>query len=204
MSDFPDLTAFILAGGQSSRMGQDKALLSFQGLSFLENTCLIAQDCAEQVYVITSWPERYELIMPKSCQIINEPLPVQGPLFAFAYGLSVATTDWILLLACDLPLLTAGIIQEWSQLLAILPENAIALVPRSGDRWEPLCAFYHRRCLESLQTYLNRGGTSFQKWLDVAPVEELIIDNAEILFNCNTPEDLEIIVNSPEGYSEET
>jgi molybdopterin-guanine dinucleotide biosynthesis protein A len=204
MSDFLSLTVFILAGGQSSRMGRDKALLSFQGLSFLENACLIAQDCAEQVYVITSWPERYELIMPKSCQIINEPSPGKGPLFAFAYGLSVATTDWILLLACDLPLLTAGIIQEWSQLLAILPENAIALVPRSGDIWEPLCGFYHRRCLESLQTYINQGGTSFQKWLNVSPVEELIIDNPEILFNCNTPEDLEIIINSPEVGSKKT
>jgi molybdopterin-guanine dinucleotide biosynthesis protein A len=204
MSDFLSLTAFILAGGQSSRMGRDKALLSFQGLSFLENSCLIAQDCAVQVSVITPWPERYELIIPKSCGIINEPLPTKGPLCAFAFGLSVAVSDWILLLACDLPLLTAETVKEWSQLLVNVPENAIALVPRYDNRWEPLCAFYHRRCLESLQTYINQGGTSFQKWLDVSTVEELMIENADILFNCNTPEDLEIIVNSPEVGSKKT
>jgi len=61
-----------------------------------------------------------------------------------------------------------------------------------------LGASYHRRCLESLQTYIQQGGTSFQKWLNVSVVEELIIDNSEILFNCNTPEDLEIIINSPD------
>lgn len=198
MSDFPALTALILAGGQSSRMGQDKALLSFQGLSFLENICLIAQDCAVQVSVITPWPERYELIIPQCCQIIKEPLPTRGPLLAFALGLTFVSTDWVLLLPCDLPLLTPPIIQEWSRLLATVPENAVALVPRCGNRWEPLCAFYHRRCLASLQTYIQQGETSFQKWLNVAVVEELIIDNSEILFNCNTPEDLEIIINYPD------
>lgn len=198
MSDFPALTALILAGGQSSRMGRDKALLSCQGLSFLENICLIAQDCAVQVSVITPWPERYELIIPRCCRIIKEPLPTRGPLLAFALGLSFVATDWVLLLPCDLPLLKSSVIQEWSRLLVIVPENAIALVPRCGNRWEPLCAFYHRRCLASLQTYIQQGGTSFQKWLNVAVVEELIIDNSEILFNCNTPEDLEIIINSPD------
>lgn len=202
MGNFPALTALILAGGQSSRMGEDKAFLSFQGVSFLENTCRIAGDCAVQVYVITPWPERYELIVPKSCGIINEPLPTQGPLLAFALGLSVVTTDWILLLACDLPLLTAETVQKWSRLLATVPENAIAWIPRRGNRWEPLCGFYHHRCLESLTAYINQGGTSFQKWLNVSPVEELIIENSEVLFNCNTPEDLEIIINSPEIGSE--
>jgi len=106
MSDFTALTALILAGGQSSRMGRDKALLSFQGLSFLENTCLIAQDCAVQVSVITPWPEPYELIIPQCCRIIKEPLPTRGPLLAFALGLTFVSTDWVLLLPCDLPLLT--------------------------------------------------------------------------------------------------
>jgi molybdopterin-guanine dinucleotide biosynthesis protein A len=198
MSDFLALTALILAGGQSSRMGRDKALLSFQGLSFLENICLIAQDCAVQVSVITPWPERYELIIPQCCRIIKEPLPTRGPLLAFALALTFVSTDWVLLLACDLPLLTPSIIQEWSRLLATVPENVIALVPRCGNRWEPLCAFYHRRCLASLQSYVKQGGTSFQKWLNVSVVEELIIDNSEILFNCNTPEDLEIIINFPD------
>jgi molybdopterin-guanine dinucleotide biosynthesis protein A len=179
-------------------MGRDKALLSFQGVSFLENICLIAQDCAVQVSVITPWPERYELIIPQCCRIIREPLPTRGPLLAFALGLTFVSTDWVLLLPCDLPLLRSSIIQEWSRLLATVPENAIALVPRCGSRWEPLCGFYHRRCLESLQTYIQQGGTSFQKWLNVSVVEELIIDNSEILFNCNTPEDLEIIINSPD------
>jgi molybdopterin-guanine dinucleotide biosynthesis protein A len=108
------------------------------------------------------------------------------------------STDWVLLLPCDLPLLRSSIIQEWSRLLATVPENAIGLVPRYGNRWEPLCAFYHRRCLASLQTYIKQGGTSFQKWLNADVVEELIIDNSDILFNCNTPEDLEIIINSPD------
>jgi len=119
-NNFKPLTAIVLAGGRSSRMGQDKALLSIQGVPLLQLVCNIAQSCADTVYVVTPWPERYQEVLPTTCRFIREvPLPGEntseisasskvmplphGPLVGFAQGLAQAQTAWVLLLACDLP-----------------------------------------------------------------------------------------------------
>jgi molybdopterin-guanine dinucleotide biosynthesis protein A len=102
------LTGIVLAGGQSSRMGRDKALIPIQGVPLLRRVCEVALNCTSEVYVITPWPERYQDILPDACRVVREvPLPgetqSQGPLVGFAQGLAQVETDWVLLLACDLP-----------------------------------------------------------------------------------------------------
>ncbi|NEQ25901.1 MAG: NTP transferase domain-containing protein, partial [Microcoleus sp. SIO2G3] len=87
------LAAIVLAGGQSSRMGRDKAMITLQGVPLLRQACNVALDCATQVYVVTSWPERYQHILPEGCRVIREvPIPgeikTQGPLVGFAKGLA--------------------------------------------------------------------------------------------------------------------
>ncbi len=189
------ITAVILAGGQSSRMGRDKALIDIQGQPLLQRTCTIALTCANPVYVLAPWIERYQSILPSGCQGIQEvPLPGEsephGPLVAFAQALTQVRSEWVLLLACDLPNLTTEVIQEWSHFLATTPEDAIALLPRQAKGWEPLCGFYRRCYLPLLDNFIEQGGRSFQMWLSHYPVQELPITNPQILFNCNTPIDL--------------
>ncbi|MGL5033467.1 MAG: molybdenum cofactor guanylyltransferase, partial [Microcystaceae cyanobacterium] len=59
-----------------------------------------------------------------------------------------------------------------------------------GDHcWEPLCGFYRRSCLSSLNSFLDQGGLSFQNWLNNIQVEKITLENNQILFNCNTPQD---------------
>jgi len=91
------LTAIILAGGKSSRMGEDKALISIQGLPLLQRIYKIAQSCAATVYVVTPWEERYQNILPPNCKFIKETLLSAGPLVGFAQGLAQVQTDWV----CD-------------------------------------------------------------------------------------------------------
>lgn len=198
----PALSVIVLAGGQSSRMGQDKAFIPINGVPLLRRTCEVALQCADQVWVVTARSADYRVIAPPACQFIPEHpigedgLP-QGPLAGFAQGLAHSITTWVLLLACDLPYLQASVLQRWQQQLP--QENgAIALLPRSQKGWEPLCGFYHRRCLEALNTYLRNGGRSFQTWLNEMPVQpiafnalpEMAQQEAQMLFNCNTPADL--------------
>lgn len=198
----PPLSAIVLAGGQSSRMGQDKALILINEVPLLRRTCEIALQCADPVWVVTSRSENYRAIAPSACQFILEH-PIKegerpsGPLAGFAQGLVHCMTPWVLLLACDLPYLHANGLQRWQQQLPG-EEGAIALLPRAEKGWEPLCGFYHRRCLKSLNTYLQNGGRSFQTWLNEMPVQpitfsalpEVAQQEAQMLFNCNTPEDL--------------
>jgi molybdopterin-guanine dinucleotide biosynthesis protein A len=195
------LSAIVLAGGQSSRMGRDKALITLQGVPLLRQVCEVALNCASPVYVVTSWPERYQDILPDACRVIQEvPLPgetePQGPLVAFAQGLAPVETDWVLLLACDLPQLQVKVLQGWARGLEKTVEEAIALLPRQAKGWEPLCGFYRRQCLPMLTKYINEGGRSFQGWLAQHPVQELPVSNTQVLFNCNTPADLELVTDS--------
>ena len=193
------ITAIVLAGGRSSRMGRDKALIPIHGTPLIRRVCEVALGCTSQVYVVTPWIEKYQEVLPANCQLILE-LPIgeetqpHGALVGFSQGLSYVQTDWVLLLACDLPRLRVEVLQNWveqlSNLSQVSSKDYIALIPRSLKGWEPLCGFYHRRCLPLLTEFINQGGRSFQKWLAQHPVKELQVIDSEVLFNCNTPNDL--------------
>jgi len=199
MSKMASLSAIVLAGGQSSRMGRDKAMIMLQGIPLLRQVCNVALDCASQVYVVTPWSERYQDILPEGCRVIREvPLPGEasshGPLVGFAQGLAQVETDWVLLLACDLPQLQVEVLQDWATELEKTAPDAIALLPRQSHRWEPLCGFYRCQCLPLLTQFINEGGRSFQRWLAQHPVKELPVSDTQVLFNCNTPADLERLI----------
>lgn len=188
------LAAIVLAGGRSSRMGQDKALIPVQGVPLLRQVCLVALECTSSVFVVTPWIDRYRPIVPPDCHLIQESLPPNdalphGPLVGFAQALAQVQADWVLLLACDLPRLDAAILQ------AALPElphlqTEIALLPRTEKGWEPLCGFYRSTCLTSLNAAISQGERSFQGWLAQESVRELPVTNPNLFFNCNTPADL--------------
>lgn len=188
------VSALILAGGQSSRMGQDKGRLMFDDCSLITHVCTVAQDCLEFVFVITPSTTKYQDLLPKQVQIIEEKIILPGresnfPLLGFYQGFNQLSSDWVLLLACDLPKLDARVVWEWLEDLNSVSSSALALLPRGDKGWEPLCGFYHRRCLPLLELYLESGGKSFQKWLKQIVVEELVVSDRSVLFNCNTQEE---------------
>lgn len=192
------LSALILAGGKSSRMGQDKALVEIHGTPMLRQVCSVAQAVlSERIYIVTAWPERYQAIVPEACQFIQE-VAAQGPLAGFAQGLVHVQTEWVLLLACDLPKLDATTLRSWAEDLKNISPAVMALVSREETQkgWEPLCAFYRQTSLDSLQQFLSRGGRSFQAWLSQITVQELPWTE-EMLFNCNTPEDVARLEQEP-------
>jgi molybdopterin-guanine dinucleotide biosynthesis protein A len=192
-----NLTAIILAGGQSSRMGRDKALILLAGVPLLTRICQTAQGVASQVFVISPWRSRYQSIIPQGCIFLEEIHPQEnqspGPLIGFSQALSQVKTEWVLLLAQDLPYLTPEILQEWSLNLKSVAPEAIAFLPRSKKGWEPLSGFYRVDCLPLLNAYIEKGGTSFQGFLNQHLIEELFIGDRTVLFNCNTPEDLQAL-----------
>jgi len=198
----PSLSVIILAGGQSSRMGRDKALIVVEGIPLLQRTCAIALQCAPQVLVVTAAMRDYSKIVPDRCGLIEETLlpgnsKPQGPLVGFAQGLAEIETEWVLLLACDLPRLNQAILQSWMLQLAWVG-GAIALLPKGEKGWEPLCGFYRIDCLPSLTQFIQQGGRSLQVWLAQVSVRAIRFSDdpdenrqeQAMLFNCNTPEDL--------------
>ncbi len=210
-SEFPavcvPLSAIILAGGQSSRMGQDKALLKINGVALLRLVYDIASALCDRVYVVTPWPERYQFLLPANCQFVQEtPLSSEessivtplshGPLVGFAQGLAQVETNWVLLLACDLPRLRVEVLQNWADGLDTVAEEVIALLTHHAKGWNPLCGFYRRSCLSALTEYINQGERSFQHWLAQHSVQLLPLLDAQMLFNCNTPADFAGVISN--------
>jgi len=184
------VAGLVLAGGQSRRMGSDKALLCWQGIPMLQRVCHAALECCDRVYVLTPWPERYQHVIPQRCTVLLETYPDKGPLIALLAGFRQLQTTWVLLLACDLPLLRTDILREW---LTLLPNTqALALVPHQSDQWEPLCGFYHHHSCSSLQSFIQQGGQSFQHWLSDLPAQKIALDTQSqaMLLNCNSPNDI--------------
>ncbi|WP_271251946.1 molybdenum cofactor guanylyltransferase [Pseudanabaena sp. Chao 1811] len=194
------ITAIALSGGKSSRMGRDKALLEINGETLLSQTSRIALQTADSVYIVARSQEQYQSLKIDSQASIHLVLDQKfdGALVGFWQGIQAIAkpTDWILLLACDLPNLQSEVLQTWARQLADLPKTAIAYLPthaanpdESRKQWEPLCGFYRWQCCDSLVEFIEKGGRSFQKWLDTQEV--MAIPNAPLsmLFNCNTPDD---------------
>ncbi len=207
----PSLSAIVLAGGLSTRMGRDKALIQVDGMPLLQRTCQIALRCTDRVSVVTPWIDRYQAIVDPRVQWIAEiPEPgasnSQTPLKGFFQGLSQIQTEWVLLLACDLPRLRADILQNWMQQEVTQASGAIALLPRNPEGWwEPLCGFYHRLCLPELHSFVEAGGRSFLHWLEGQSVKALPLSDPTVLFNCNTPDDLQQLGSrTPDNRNEET
>lgn len=179
-------------------MGRDKAMIEIEGVPLIRRIYDVVAACrdrdwllAEQMYVVTPWPQRYQTILPATCHFIPEQQPHQGPLVAFTQGLAAITSTWVLLLACDLPNLSTPLVQSWIDELPSIPSESIAYLARNTHKgWEPLCGFYRQICRHSAIEYINGDGQSFQGWLEMNLVTELIISDPASLANCNTPAEL--------------
>ncbi|MCJ2541983.1 molybdenum cofactor guanylyltransferase [Thermostichus vulcanus] len=195
-SALPRVDTLVLAGGNSRRMGSDKALLLWQGIPLLRRVAQVAAACTERVYILTPWPERYTDVVDPGWHLWRESAPHRGPLLAFQEGVArlqaeAIPPDWVLLLACDMPCLDEQVLWEWRHRLGSLPPEMVAALPKTQRGWEPLCGFYRLSQMHQLEAFLQTGGGSFQDWLSGIPTVVLPLWQAQMLTNCNVPADLE-------------
>jgi molybdopterin-guanine dinucleotide biosynthesis protein A len=183
---------FILAGGESGRMGRDKSLLELGGVPLLQRTAQFIEPLVARIAVVGP-AGRYEAL---ALRVIPDDAPGLGPLGAIATALRHSTSEWNLILACDLPYLTAG----WLDLLIrrALASRADALLPLSEGGPEPLCAMYRTSAGAAIAAALERGVRKITDGLAGLEVEQLSANewkkfaSAGRLFkNMNSPADYE-------------
>ena len=195
----PSVNVLILAGGQSRRMGQDKALILWQGISLLERCSRVALAVGDRCDIVTPWPDRYQVALPADLtdhlHWCPDPAPGAGPPRAIAHLLTIPPSvhfQWTLILACDMPNLSIPTLLTWRSHLNTLSPETLGYIPHPSNQWEPLCGFYRPSAGPSLQTHLDQGGRSLQHWLSTAPIAPIPTTPADLpLFhNCNTPQDI--------------
>lgn len=162
-----DCTAIILAGGDSQRMGSDKANLLLDGQSLLQRVTATMRLVFPQV-IISVRQLRPEIGL---LQVCDDPSSA-GPLAGLVSGLRHITTPWAFAVACDMPFVELSVIER----LAQRREGCQAVVPVVQGYPQPLAAFYARNCLEVMRAHLDSGGkNSLQailEKLDVCYVDE--------------------------------
>ena len=186
-----DLTAFVLAGGRSSRMGQDKALLPFDNGNLLLHALAITSELAGKTYIVGP-KERYA----QFGDVVEDIYPGCGPLGGIHAALSATGTDLNLILSVDMPWMT-------SQFLRWLVEQAskareLITVPDAAGGQQPLCAAYRRTVREAAEQALRKGeykiGRLFSQFPTRIITEREIIAggfSSAIFQNINTPEEYE-------------
>ena len=181
----------IFAGGQSSRMGEDKAQLEINGESLLQRAAKMALDVSSRVYVIgRAMPECWSL--PEVRFLLDE-TPEQGPLGGLQTVLKHEAE--VLVLACDMPKLTTDalrwLIEEAGGAASLFQTKKSGLIVQNGEQWEPLFSIYTARCLplieeslqaerRSLHALIKRGEFDFAQ----APLRI----QAQLI-NVNTPQE---------------
>jgi FdhD protein len=136
----PGVTAVILAGGRSSRMGSNKALLPYRGGRFIEAIHRQLAELFDEVLLVTNTPEQYAFL---PCRKVADLFPGQGALAGLHAGLHHAATQHIFAVACDMPYLNDTLIRRLSQLRS----EADVIIPEGEQGLEPLHALYGKACL---------------------------------------------------------
>ena len=185
---------FILAGGQSSRMGSEKGLLPFAGKPLVLRMARLVE-FAGDAPVIIGPPGKYGGIGFRVVDDDRRGVGIGGgPLVGICTALRAATRGWNLIVACDLPFLT----REWLEFLRAraLDSPADVVIPLNEGGYEPLCAMYRKRCYQEIAAALARGvrkvtdGLAGLTMSAIAREEWKGFDPSGRLFkNVNTPAD---------------
>lgn len=144
------MNAFVLAGGASSRMGRDKALLDFAGRPLIEHALAVLRSINFDPRICGSRPD-----LARFAPVVPDNHPGCGPLAGIEAALSASGSDPNLFLAVDLPLLPVTFLR-W-MIERATATNAVATIPLFGGRPQPLCAIYSRRLLHGIHEALAAG-----------------------------------------------
>uniref|UniRef100_A0A831UCR1 Multifunctional fusion protein n=1 Tax=Geobacter metallireducens TaxID=28232 RepID=A0A831UCR1_GEOME len=146
----PGVTGVILAGGQSRRMGSNKALLPYKGGRFIEAIHRQLAEIFDEVLLVTNSPEQYDFL---PCRKVRDIHPGMGALAGIHAGLFHASNPAVFVVACDMPYLNGDLVRH----LAAKADPEGVLVPESPRGVEPLHAVYGKGCLAAIETTLLSG-----------------------------------------------
>jgi molybdopterin-guanine dinucleotide biosynthesis protein A len=192
MENTPDFLVVIQAGGQSSRMGQDKALMPFLGRPLIARQVERLRPLGAGVVVVTNRPDDYAFL---NLPLIPDDAPGQGLLVGLRSALSALCAPLLAVVACDMPFLQPALLQVQRDLL--LREDMDVVVPRSPHGLEPLHMVYRRAaCLPAINAAIQAGERRPISWLPHVRTREMTVEEVAAIdpgfrsfINVNTPEE---------------
>ena len=180
-------SAYILIGGQSQRFGSRKWKVQIDGKPILDHLWEKCSDFGSRWVVGKDQP--FELDKP----FIADKLILRAPFNGLYTALHHTQSEWNLILSCDLPLLTATVIE---QLWRKKHNNSYGVIPKTKKGLEPLAGFYNRRLISLLNSKLDNEDFSLQSLIKNENFTIVTMDSdKDAFFNMNTPDDYETVVS---------
>ncbi|HEY8726639.1 MAG TPA: molybdenum cofactor guanylyltransferase, partial [Gaiellaceae bacterium] len=183
------VSAAIMAGGKSTRMGQDKAWIELDGEPLIARVAAVLAQVADEVIVVANDP-KYESL---GLRVVRDRWPAGGALGGIATGVGAATHDTVLVAACDMPFTSAEV---WRILLGHIGE-ADVVIPKIGGEYETLHALYAKACVPQMARSIAENRLRVISFFDAVTVR--VIEEPELRMvdptlraftNVNTPEEL--------------
>jgi molybdenum cofactor guanylyltransferase len=150
-SDKWDCAAFILAGGKSTRMGTDKAFVMLNGRTLLQGALGLVREVTANVRIVGA-ASKFQQFAP----VVEDIFSGCGPLAGVHAALLSSTSDLNLILAVDVPFVPPDLLR-YLLTQAFSDRDVIAIVPRTTQGWQPLCAVYRREFSHAAETALRAG-----------------------------------------------
>ena len=189
----------ILSGGESRRMGVDKALLTVDGVSLIERQVSNVRRAFGDIRLwICSGPRRYSIIDHYNVTYLDDALPAGGPLVGIAQALHFAAREYgneghVLIIPCD----TLIAPDEIYKALSWVPPKPEEVVFLEGRRAHPLHGIYSNALADSASAYLAKGARSVMGFLDEVAVRRVSTPPGwEPCLNVNSEPDFQMALES--------
>ncbi len=185
------ITAFVLAGGKSTRMGSDKAFAVVEGQTLLQRVLQTLRLVTRDVMIV-GLQSKFRDYAP----VVEDVFPERGPLGGIHAALRATATDLNLVVAVDLPFVPSSFLTYLGD--RAQETNAAVVIPRAAGRWQPLCAIYRKSFATAAQKALAHGRNKIDALfleVSVLSIEEEEITRAgfrlDMFYNVNTREQLQ-------------
>jgi molybdopterin-guanine dinucleotide biosynthesis protein A len=184
------LTVAVQAGGESSRMGEDKALKSFLGRPLIQRVIERLASIADEMIVTTNRPAEYGFL---NLRLIADLKPGRGALGGLYTAVASAAHPFVAVIACDMPFASANFFESACSLM--VEKEADVVIAKTNEGYEPLHALYRREsCLLAIEAALGADQWKVTSWFPEVKLYTLTHDEVETFdpsglcfWNLNTP-----------------
>ena len=189
-----NITGVVLAGGMSRRLGRNKALEIIDGQPMITGVIEKIQKITSSIVVIVNDVERGILLpIPEGISIVEDVFPDKGSLGGIYTGLISSSTEWTMVVACDMPFINLGLMRH---MISQTPNHDV-VIPVISGRPETMHALYSKKCTESIASNITKNDLKITRFFENVRVhfvedDELMrFDTSGIsFFNVNTESDL--------------
>jgi len=170
ITDKNSISLVIQAGGKSSRMGENKGLMNFMGVPLIQRVYELTKCVAREVLIVTNDPNELDFM---NVSLVSDSILGKGAIGGLYTAMDRASSEYVAVVACDLPFASAAILKEGARLLE--HTGADVAIPRvNGDFYEPLHAVYRREpCKRAILDAIQADHRRLISWFPSVRVVEM-------------------------------